>query len=111
MSLNHSEDASQFLHRHVAIKLREGPVIEGKLIHIDISQKHNGIGNLILADRTIIRGSYVQHIAFLKQKRRVEKAACHSNTFKRERKHQARLQPQFASFSRSTQKLKRRLNH
>jgi len=52
-----------FLNKHVSVKLREGFTIEGTLIHVDSSQKHNGIGNLILADKTIIRGSHVQHVA------------------------------------------------
>ena len=46
------------------VKLRgEGFSVEGILVHVDISQKHGEIGNLILADKTIIRGSHVQHIA------------------------------------------------
>ena len=53
-----------FLNKHVAIRLREGLTIEGMLIHVDGSLAHNGgIGNLILSDKTIIRGSHVQHVA------------------------------------------------
>ena len=56
-----------FLNKRVAIKLGEGYVIEGTLIHVDNSQGHNGgIGNLILVDgtiRTVVRGSSVLHVA------------------------------------------------
>jgi len=51
---------TQFLNKRVEIKLREGFTVEGMLVHVDGSQEHNGIGNLILADRTIrtiVRGS------------------------------------------------------
>jgi len=56
-----------FLNKNVEVKLRgEGLTIEGMLVHVDNSQGHNGIGNLILADgsiRTIVRGSSVLHVA------------------------------------------------
>jgi len=58
-----SSIVDNFLNRCVQIKVKEGYIIEGVLLHVDYSQKHNGIGNLVLADRTIIRGSHVQHIA------------------------------------------------
>jgi len=52
-----------FLNKHVSVKVKEGYAIEGTLVHVDSSQKHNGIGNLILANGTIIRASHVLHIA------------------------------------------------
>jgi len=56
----------KFLNQNVSVKVKEGFTIEGILVHVDGSQKHNGIGNLILADRTIrtiVRGSSVLHVA------------------------------------------------
>jgi len=53
----------KFLNQHVSVKVKEGFTVEGMLIHVDSSQKHNGIGNLILTDKTIIRGSSMQHVA------------------------------------------------
>jgi len=52
-----------FLNKNVSVKVKEGFTVEGMLLHVDGSQKHNGIGNLILSDKTIIRGSHVQHVA------------------------------------------------
>jgi len=52
-----------FLNKHVSVKVKEGFTVEGTLVHVDNSQKHNGIGNLILANGTIIRASHVLHIA------------------------------------------------
>ena len=53
----------QFLNQHVSVKVKEGFTVQGVLIHVDISQKHGEIGNLILSDKTIIRGSHVLHVA------------------------------------------------
>jgi len=53
----------KFLNQHVHVKVKEGFTVQGVLIHVDISQKHGEIGNLILSDKTIIRGSHVQHVA------------------------------------------------
>ena len=62
-----------FLNKHVSVKVKEGFTVEGVLIHVDGSLAHNGgIGNLILSDKTIIRGSHVQHVA-LKRWMRNEK--------------------------------------
>jgi len=53
-----------FLNKNVSVKVKEGFTVEGTLVHVDSSLAHNGgIGNLILSDKTIIRGSHVQHIA------------------------------------------------
>ena len=52
-----------FLNKLVSVKVKEGFAIEGVLIHVDGSQKHNGIGNLILSNGTVVRGSSVLHVA------------------------------------------------
>jgi hypothetical protein len=76
--LNHSQigthpmNGTQFIHSisrrffegaYVQVKLQDGTTIERKLVKIDSSMEHNGLGNLILEDGIIIRVSYVQHIA------------------------------------------------
>jgi small nuclear ribonucleoprotein (snRNP)-like protein len=53
---------------HVQVKLRDGTVIEGKLLRIDGNLKHNGLGNLILEGPVLIRGSSIQHIALRRKK-------------------------------------------
>jgi hypothetical protein len=43
---------------NVEIKFRDGTVVSGKVLKIDGSA-HNGFGNLLLADGTLVRGSYI----------------------------------------------------
>jgi len=52
-----------FLHRLVTVKTSEGFIAKGTLWRVDPNHEHyQPIGNLILADRTIIRGNQVQAI-------------------------------------------------
>ena len=52
-----------FLHRRVTVKAA-GFSIEGSLWRMDSNTTHNppGLGNLILSDRTVIKGSMVEAI-------------------------------------------------
>jgi small nuclear ribonucleoprotein (snRNP)-like protein len=68
MGMNNPTSYHSFLRRffegaYVQVKLQDGTTIERKLVKIDSSMEHNGLGNLILEDGIIIRVSYVQHIA------------------------------------------------
>jgi len=53
----------RFIHRLVTVKTSEGFAVEGSIWRVDPNDEHyQPIGNLILANRTIIRGNYVSAI-------------------------------------------------